>query len=52
MPVVYLVLFIASALCFLFAALGTPQPKIGLAALGAFLFVAVFVIKAALGLPG
>jgi hypothetical protein len=51
--IIYLILLIASALCFLFAALPSPPPtKVNLVALGLLLWVVVYVIKAALGLPG
>lgn len=53
MQIVYLVLLIAAALCFLFAALPSrPSTTIDLVALGLLLWVVVFVIKAAVGLSG
>jgi hypothetical protein len=53
MDIIYLILLLLSALLLGLAALPSPPPtKSNLVAAGLFCFVLVFVIKAALGLPG
>lgn len=52
MNALYLVLYLASAICLLLAAVPVAQSRPALLPLGLFLFVLVFVIKAAVGLPG
>jgi hypothetical protein len=52
MAVIYLVLYLAAAICFLLAAVPGAQSRPALLPLGLLAWVLVYVIKTALGLPG
>lgn len=52
MDALYLVLYLISAICLALAAVPVTQSRPALLPAGLFFFVAVFVIKAAMGLPG